>query len=262
VATFRDYTDPHLSIYTRVPAVGPGVCDICHGAPSPGFDRCWSCSQTMRQVTRPLSLIVPISLYQTPGQLWKVLRDYKDGRTPGLRRRFALQVAATLGRFLSSHWRCIAGQRGDPGDQWDLIVTVPSSSGRVGMHPLRQALQLLPPPYGDRETDMLRPGTVTVRHNQADDDGFAVRGSPGGSRILLVDDTYTTGARLQSAASALRRAGGEVVAAVVVGRVIRVDNGAATRALWDAAKAARFSFETCCLERRVTAEPPFDLDAR
>jgi hypothetical protein len=41
----------------------------------------------MRQVTRPLSLIVPISLYQAPGQLWKVLRDYKDGRTAGLRRR-------------------------------------------------------------------------------------------------------------------------------------------------------------------------------
>jgi hypothetical protein len=139
----------------------------------------------MRQVTRPLSLIVPISLYQTPGQLWKVLRDYKDGRTPGLRRQFTLQVAATLGRFLSSHWRCIAGQRGDP---WDLIVTVPSSSGRIGLHPLRQALQLLPSPYSDHETDMLQPGTVTVRHNQADDDGFTVRGSLHGACILLVDD--------------------------------------------------------------------------
>jgi hypothetical protein len=213
----------------------------------------------MRQVTRPLSLIVPISLYQTPGQLWKVLRDYKDGRTPGLRRQFTLQVAATLGRFLSSHWRCIAGQWGDP---WDLIVTVPSSSGRIGPHPLRQALQLLPSPYSDHETDMLQPGTVTVRHNQADDDGFTVRGSLHGACILLVDDTYTTGARLQSAASALQRAGGDLVAAVVVGRVIRSDDSAATRALWDAAKAARFSFETCCLERRAAVEPPFDLDVR
>jgi hypothetical protein len=49
---------------------------------------------------------------------------------------------------------------------------------------------------------------------------------------------------------------------VVVGRVIRSDDSAATRALWDAAKAARFSFETCCLERRAAVEPPFDLDVR
>ncbi len=259
MATFRDHTDPYLSIYTRVPPTGPGVCDVCHGAPNPGFDRCWSCSQTMRQVTRPLNLIVPISLYQTPGQLWKVLRDYKDGRTASLRRRFTLQVAATLGRFLSSHWRCIARQRGGP---WDRIVTVPSSSGRAGMHPLRQALQLLPPPYRDHETDALRPGPVAARHNHAGDNAFTVRESLDGARILLVDDTYTTGARLQSAASALSRGGGELVAAVVVGRVIRADDNAATRALWDSARAGRFSFETCCLEGRTTEEPPFDLDAR
>jgi predicted amidophosphoribosyltransferase len=259
VATFREYTDPYLSIYTRVPPVGPGVCEVCHGAPNPGFARCWSCNQTMRQVAQPLNLIVPISLYQTPGQLWKVLRDYKDGRTQRLRTRFTTQVAATIGRFLSSHWRCIAGERGQP---WDLIVTVPSSSGRVGMHPLRRALQMLPPPYKDHEMDVLRPGTMPVRHNQADDDGFTVRGSLDGVRILVIDDTYTTGARLQSAASALRRAGGELVAGVVVGRVIRADDSPATRALWDTAKAIRFSFDACCLEQGAEDAPPFDLDVR
>jgi predicted amidophosphoribosyltransferase len=258
VATFREYTEPYLSIYTPVPSAGPGVCDVCHGAPNPGFDRCWSCSQTMRQVTQPLTLIVPISLYQTAGQLWKVLRDYKDGRTSSQRTRFTLQVAATIGRFLSSHWRCIAGQRGHP---WDLIVTVPSSSGRIGMHPLRRALQMLPPPYGDHEADVLKPGAVQVRHNRAEDDGFTVRGSVDGVRILLIDDTYTTGARIQSAASVLRHAGGQLVAAVVVGRVIRVSDSPATQALWDAAKARRFSFEQCCLEQRSATEPPFDLDA-
>jgi predicted amidophosphoribosyltransferase len=257
VASFRDYTEPYLSMYTRVPPAGSGVCDICHGALNPGFDRCWSCSQTMRQVTRPLALVVPISLYQTPGQLWKVLRDYKDGRTASQRTRFTLQVAATIGRFLSGHWRCIAGTEGNP---WDLIVTVPSSSGRAGIHPLRRALQLLPPTYSDHEADLLRPGTVAARHNQADDDAFTVRGSVDGARILLVDDTYTTGARLQSAASALGQAGAELVAAVVVGRVVRADDSAATKALWEAAKATRFSFEACCLERRVTEERPFDLD--
>jgi hypothetical protein len=40
--------------------------------------------------------------------------------------------------------------------------------------------------------------------------------------MLLVDDTMTTGAKLQSAASALNLGGARVVAAVVLGRVIDV----------------------------------------
>jgi hypothetical protein len=211
-------------------------------------------------VTRPLSLIVPISLYQTPGQLWKVLRDYKDGRTVSLRRRFTLQVAASLGRFLSGHRRCIVGQHGQRNDPWDGIVTVPSSSGRTGIHPLRQALQLLPSNYSDLEIDALRPGTVVARHNRADDNAFIVQESLDGARILLIDDTYTTGARLQSAASALSLSRAEPIAAVVVGRVIRADDSAATRALWAAAQARGFSFETCCLEQGAQEEPAFRLD--
>jgi hypothetical protein len=42
-------------------------------------------------------------------------------------------------------------------------------------------------------------------------------------RILLIDDTFTSGARLQSAASALALAGATVVAAFTLGRFIRPD---------------------------------------
>jgi hypothetical protein len=94
---------------------------------------------------------------------------------------------------------------------------------------------------------------VAARHNHADDNAFTGRESLDGARILLIDDTYTIGARL-SAASALRRGGGELVAAVVVGRVIPADDNAATRVLWDSARAGRFSFETCCLEGHTAEE--------
>jgi orotate phosphoribosyltransferase len=39
--------------------------------------------------------------------------------------------------------------------------------------------------------------------------------------VLLIDDTWTTGASVQSAAAALRDAGAAGVAAVVVGRRVR-----------------------------------------
>jgi predicted amidophosphoribosyltransferase len=258
VPTFRDHTEPYLSIYTPVLPADPGVCEICHGAPGEGFHRCSSCVQTMRHVSHPVRRVVPISLYQTPGQLWKVLRDYKDGLTVTQRHRFTLQVAATIGRFLVSHQGCIAGSMREP---WDLIVTVPSSKERAGTHPLRLAIDMLPAPFSDRAADVLRRGTVQVDHRRADDLGFLVDADLGGARILLVDDTLTTGARVQSAASALQLAGGRVVAAVVVGRVIRPEWSKESAALWRAARSRRFSFDTCCLERDVPPKPPFDLDA-
>ena len=69
-----------------------------------------------------------------------------------------------------------------------------------------------------------------------------------GRHVLLVDDTFVTGARVQSAAAALHRGGADVVAALVVGRLIAFhpdwpDN----RAVFDRARAAGFDFESCCL---------------
>jgi hypothetical protein len=158
VPTFRDHTEPYLSIYTPVLPADLGVCEICHGAPGEGF-------------------------HMPPAQ------------------------------------------------------------------------------FSDHAADVLRRGTVQVDHRRADDLGFLVDADVDGARILLLDDTLTTGARVQSAASALQLAGGQVVGAVVVGRVIRPEWSKESAALWSAARSRRFSFDTCCLERDVPPEPPFDLDA-
>ena len=62
---------------------------------------------------------------------------------------------------------------------------------------------------------------------QPDRSGFAVAAAfasaARGSRILLLDDTYVSGARAQSAAAALRRAGASSVVVAVLGRVLRTD---------------------------------------
>ena len=44
-----------------------------------------------------------------------------------------------------------------------------------------------------------------------------------GARIVLLDDTYVSGARAQSAAAALRRAGARSAVIIPVGRVLRPD---------------------------------------
>jgi hypothetical protein len=62
-----------------------------------------------------------------------------------------------------------------------------------------------------------RPST----HHGFDPDRFAARRSLERARVLLIDDTWTTGANAQSAAAVLKRAGASHVAAVVIGRHLK-----------------------------------------
>lgn len=239
-----EFTDPYVRTLTPVPPTKEGVCDVCHGAPNAGFTTGYSCAQTVGQVSRPLGLIVPISLYEVPGQLHYVLRNYKDGYTESVRAELRLRVAALLWRFLSEHGEHIAEAAGGP---WDLITSVPSTQPREGGHPLEVAIHLARRLAEQYEPTLERGGGF-LGHNQASDSGYRVTGDVAGSKILLVDDTFTSGARVQSAASALSLAGANVLAAVPIGRVINPSYNEQARALWDAARSHAFDFSRCCLD--------------
>src|SRR6266536_285893 len=103
-----------------------------------------------------------------------LLRGYKDGPEE-LRARFLPRVAALLARFVDEHGKCIG--------HWETVTAVPSSKGRPGRHPLVRAI-----------------GMVS---SMASDHAFEVATRLGGRRVLLVDDTFTSGAELQSAARPL-----------------------------------------------------------
>lgn len=196
-------------------------------------------------MSRPLTLIVPISPYVIPSQLHHVLRSYKDAPVAATRQELRARVAALLLRFLTRHGDCI---RAAAGDDWDVLTTVPSSRERGGTHPLEQAIEIAPALRAQHER-LLRPGEAALGHNQASDQGFEVVPNVERERILVVDDTFTSGARIQSAASALQLAGATVVAGVVVGRVIDPTFREESQAFWDAASRERFAFERCCLDQ-------------
>jgi len=64
-------------------------------------------------------------------------------------------------------------------------------------------------------------GPGSADHLTPDRDAFAVEAeSAQDRRVLLVDDTWVTGARVRSAAAALRHSGADVVAIVVAGRAV------------------------------------------
>jgi len=72
----------------------------------------------------------------------------------------------------------------------------------------------------DRHERLLRRSTATMAERAYDPRRFEARRSLGGEPVLLIDDTWTTGARAQTAAAALIAAGAGPVATLAIGRHI------------------------------------------
>ena len=204
----------------------PESCRICRGWAGARYDLCFSCSVTMTRVDHPCERVAVMSLCRAGSGLHDLLRDYKDGpaRT---REVLSMRVAALAGAFL---WR--EGPSMAP-EGWDAVVTVPSTAGRGGAHPLERALARI---------DWLAPqlatsavtyaGTGNCGHRQADEDGFRVDPALAGRRVLVVDDTWASGARAQSTASALVSAGAEVAAVAVLSRYLTPMAGTGIEEWW------------------------------
>lgn len=245
MVTVGDVARPLASVCTTVPPIGSGICRLCHGVPNPGYSTCYSCGQVERQLSRPCSLVLPVSLYTIPSQLHDILRHYKSGSYSAQRQdQFTVQAVCILSHFVLTHRPCIAAAAGK---DWEILTTVPSTSGRTGRHPLAAAIGRV---AGFREQfeELLAPGAVPTTHVIASDQGFTVTRPVNGKRVLIVDDTFTSGARAQSAASALTLAGALVVAIVPIGRVIQPGWSPDTQAYWTQRGTEPFDFNVCCLE--------------
>jgi hypothetical protein len=175
----------------------------------------------------PLAPVLPAYLCPVPGSLYTVLMGYKEAPVDEARRRFAGLVSRLFADFFVMHRSCLAEATGHG---VDLVVPVPSSSrpGRASL----EAVEGL----GARSVASVRPGATWVPRVLQRAEGaigpmrpnaraFAVpdswRAAVRGSRVLLLDDTYVSGARAQSAAAALRRRGARSVLIVPLGRVVR-----------------------------------------
>lgn len=85
---------------------------------------------------------------------------------------------------------------------------------------------------------------------QAADRFRAIR-ALGGARVLVIYDTWTTGAHAQSASAALKAAGARTVAVVAIGRWFNPDyNSAGTDAVAWLAEHRRpgWNWHRCCLD--------------
>ena len=203
------------SLYENVllgPRPGPDVCGTCFNFTA-GYERCYACAHGHEA----LDALVPISYSVAHEQLHHALASYKrlDGDAA---RRLGVILAAILWRFLARHERCLATAAGI--DRFDIVTSVPSSDRRRDeRHPLRWLVGELIAPTRGRYQRLLRPGRTDLPPRTFTDTKFKAMTKPlQGHTVLLIDDTWTTGATAQSAAAALKQAGAGPVAAVVIGR--------------------------------------------
>ncbi len=189
--------------------------------------------------------MVPVSVVAVPSPLHTVLRGYKDAAVAEARRRFSSLVELLLAGFVARHGCCVERV---VGGVVDMVVPVPPTR-RPGRPPLAG---LGPAQWSGRVRPVLARGPGPLRHLAASRHGYVMAGRQAaaevaGRRVVLLDDTLTTGARAQSAAVALSEAGAGPVTVLVVGRVVRPGRSAVQAAYWDRVGAAGFSPDSCCV---------------
>lgn len=197
--------------FMLTPVRGQGVCETCFNLTA-GYDRCYACMHG----TQVLDALAPISYSVAGEQLHHALACYK--RLSGdVARRLGAELAALLWRFLAVHEPCLAQAAGE--ERFPIVTSVPSGDrARAERHPLAWIAGELVGPTRGRYLQLLERSEVRVEPRSFDEAKYKPLRSLAGEAVLLVDDTWTTGANAQSAAAALKTAGAGRIAAVVIGR--------------------------------------------
>ena len=237
--TVVELSDPYANFLLTpgAPEAG-GVCSVCLTLIEGDYPRCYPCQHHARGADG----VLPISYSIHRGQLHAALRGYKSDWASAA--RFKLELAAVLWRFLEQHEGCLARRVGVEG--FGVVTTVPSSDiARDAVHPLHDVVGRVIGRTADRHERLLRRSGAEVEARAVDVHRFDATRVLAGESVLLIDDTWTTGASVESAALALKAAGAATVGVVVIGRHINddyADNASRLEAL------PRFSWERCAIE--------------
>jgi predicted amidophosphoribosyltransferase len=217
MATVTELSDPYANFMLN--PLSPTTADVCSVCLTftDGYDTCYACGHNERFA----NAVLPISYSVVFGQLHTALRQYKRGHERA-QRQFQPQLAAVLWRFIALHERCLA-HRVDV-DGFDLVTTVPSSRReRDEQHPLRRLVGEVIAPTRERFKRLLMRSGTPVPERTVDPGKYNSTTDLLGESILLIDDTWASGANVQSAAGALKTAGAGTVGVIVIGRHVKQD---------------------------------------
>lgn len=229
-AGLKVYLDRLRPSLVPIAAPQPGVCKGCRSGANPGFDRCYVCD------TGNVVEVLPISMSFHSGLLHRRLRGYKDGSKEE-RQRYTLELVALLYFFLKHHLGCIGGTP-------DAVVTVPS----LDRDAVKDIVDRIAP---------LRERHIPLKCNEsAGIRSFRASKKLREKRVLLLDDTFTSGKTITDAHRALTEVGANVALPVVIGRHFRPDFPT-SRELTECLKQHRWKRKRCGICQPILCSDDF-----
>jgi predicted amidophosphoribosyltransferase len=214
VPNVQELSAPYGNHLLPVLVADPGVCPVCHTFLVGDFDVCYQCNEARRSLPSTTDAVAFVALAVKGEQLARELAVYK-GNSPDAAGRTRPRLAAVLWRWLVDHEDCVA----EAADivRFPVVTTVPSTSGR-GNHPLQDMVGRAVRHTSDRYRPLLKPGADAPGDRSFTEERFEAMPAASHEPVLLIDDTFTTGSHVQSAASALVSAGWGPIGVVSIGR--------------------------------------------
>lgn len=195
------------------------VCNMCLGPTNVDFECCFACAKILKNGAPNAfaDAVIPATVATNPGLWFNRLSTYKVSYPS-----YRAHVAALAWSFIELHEERLAAMAGGA---IGVVTPVPSKRGRSYMEqPLRQALSAVRP-IRDRMADTLQFVPAPDINWRRDYYPQCFDGGPdsvAGQHVLLIEDSWVTGATALAAAGALIGLGARGVAILALARVIDV----------------------------------------
>jgi len=215
VPTSAEFYERHRHLFGSVPPQGHmGVCKACLGPLNPGFQLCQSCQRLLdggapRDILRR---VVPMTSAMNPSEWYRILWRYKSGHA---KEGEAMMILCHC--YFERHRERLRELLDGEPSVWTIV---PSSRVGYSEQPLQRLLGRLPALRAAlRQTLRFAPRASVGRSVYSPGSLEATGADLHGQRVVLIEDTWVTGATAVSAAGALRAAGATAVATVAIARV-------------------------------------------
>jgi len=246
--TVNHLTDRYANFLLPVLSPQEGVCEVCGTSVIGGWPRCFQCQDAWQRLKAVADVVDFVSLAVKGEQLAYELWKYKS-RPGRAQSEIGLRLAALLWRWLMSHEECLL--RAVACADFPVVTTIPSGAGRPSEHPMEHMVNTVVPSTRDRYRTLLRadPNGPIGRVFNAN---RWIAEPLAGESVLVIDDTWTSGAHTQSAAAALKEAGAGTVAVLCIGRHFQRQPAdqryqAAAEGYYKRAKQQGWDWNTCRL---------------
>lgn len=245
LAAARKLVEPQRNYLRNPLRPGRDVCPVCRGPKPPAESLCERCAHHRAECGGLLAdAVVPMSYaiayHNDLSQHSWTLYTYKSQRARSA--EGARRLRALFDVFIRTHAPCLARLLGGRPSHYAIV---PSSSGRA-VHPLRgiarlEGLEHLETSVSNSYRAQQSPRVFTP-------DAFEpLRRDLVGARVLVVDDTWTTGNTAQALAHRLKTAGAASVVVLLFGRWADYRRKS-WRLLVDRRKNDVFDLRTCGFE--------------